>query len=67
MKPEKIQRFERFEPNPDLIRLTEKIIDQNNKIIEMNARLLAALNSMPVLFSEESVPGSLESARSQSI
>jgi hypothetical protein len=43
-----INKFEQFGPNPDLIRLTEKIVDQNNKIIEMNERLLALLSGIPV-------------------
>ena len=38
-----IDRFELVLPNPDLIRLTEKVVEQNRLIIEMNATLLRHL------------------------
>lgn len=37
--------LERIKPNPDIIRLTEEILKQNNKVLEMNANLLAVLSN----------------------
>lgn len=41
--------FEKTEKDPDFIRLTEKLIEQNNKILEINAQLLMVLWS-PITF-----------------
>jgi hypothetical protein len=38
--------------DPDLIRLTEKIIEQNGKILEMNAKLLALMNMVALTVPE---------------
>lgn len=40
-----------YSPNPDIIRMTEKVIEQNRLILEMNARLLAVFRACPILIS----------------
>lgn len=45
IKPGKLTHLEILKPDPDLIRLTELIINQNKIILDMNARLLSALAS----------------------
>lgn len=42
-------RCERTEPDENLIRLTEKILDQNGEILQMNAKLLAWINAPMML------------------
>lgn len=41
----KVGDFERIGPDPDLLRLVDKIVDQNTKILEMNAELLKAFTT----------------------
>ncbi|MCP3177289.1 hypothetical protein MJO47_09280 [Desulfuromonas sp. KJ2020] len=41
----KLEAFEPAPPNPDIVRMTETVLAQNEKIIEMNARLLAVLTA----------------------
>jgi hypothetical protein len=40
-----MERIEQIEPNKDIIRMTEKILEQNQVILDMNARLLAVFQS----------------------
>lgn len=41
--------IEQIPPNQDVIRMTEKILDQNKQILEMNAKLLAAFSNPPMI------------------
>jgi len=43
-----IERVEQVKPDPELIALTKRVMDQNDAILRMNGRLLDMLTS-PVL------------------
>jgi len=45
LEPGEISRLEITKPDKDIIRLTEKILDQNKMILEMNAKLLLVLTA----------------------
>jgi hypothetical protein len=38
-------KVERIKPDPDIIALTHKVLEQNETILKMNARLLECLTS----------------------
>lgn len=45
LNPGEIEELKECSNNPELLRLTEKVIQQNNKILEMNARLLVVFST----------------------
>lgn len=51
--PDVVSTIKSIPPNPDVIRLTEKIVDQNRQILEMNKRLLSVLQAQPMVVTPE--------------
>ncbi len=49
----KVEKIETMKPDSKLLELTEKIIDQNNLILEMNKILIRSLAYLPIIVSNE--------------
>lgn len=47
-------KISQIEPKKDIVRLTEMVLEQNIKILDMNARLLAVLSSPAFVVGERS-------------
>ena len=50
----KIETVQQVKPNPDLIAMTKRVMDQNDAILRMNGRLLDMLTSPILLVRKES-------------
>ena len=51
-KYDKIEEIKSFKPDPALMQMTERIIDQNTLILEINARLLALFSTTVIVNSK---------------
>ncbi len=51
-----IETVEQMKPNPELIAMTKRVMDQNDAILRMNGRLLDMLTS-PILLVRKESPG----------